>query len=383
MQPPTSPDLITEVTTALGSVHDPEIRRPITDLGMVESVSADGQGHVDIAIKLTIVGCPAADKIERDVLAAASSVAGVSTVSVALSVMTPEERQAFVDTVRGDRAKLPVQFGPDSLTRIIAVTSGKGGVGKSSITVGLAVALAQRGLSVGIIDADVHGFSIPGLLGLGEDARPTKVGELILPPEAHGVKVISIGMFLPEGESKTSAVAWRGPMLHRTLEQFVRDVWFGDLDVLLLDLPPGTGDIALTLGQLLPQAEVLVVTTPQAAAADVAVRSGMVARQLGQRVIGVVENMSAFLQPDGSTVPLFGEGGGAAVAEKLSRGVSEPVELLARIPLTLSFREGGDAGRPSVLDAKDEAGSAVRSLAERVWMLGRGNSGRSLPVNPV
>lgn len=370
------------VTAALSNVYDPEIRRPITELGMVEAVSVDEQGLADVHVKLTIVGCPAAEAIERDVREAVSSTSGVTAVNVTLSVMTPEERAAFVTLVRGDRANLPDQFGPDSLTRVIAVTSGKGGVGKSSVTVGVAVALAQRGLSVGIIDADVHGFSVPGLLGLSDDARPTKVGELILPPEAFGVRVISIGMFLPEGEAKTAAVAWRGPMLHRTLEQFVREVWFGDLDFLLLDLPPGTGDVALSMGQLLPHAEVIVVTTPQPAAADVAVRSGMVARQLGQRVIGVVENMAGFQQADGTTLSLFGEGGGAAVAAALSRDAEEPVELLASIPLSLQFREAGDAGRPATLDADDAASAALIALAEKIatsWGAGR----RSLPISPV
>lgn len=380
---PQHPDLAAAVTSALAQVNDPEIRRPITELGMVDSVTADDAGVVHICIKLTIVGCPAADKIERDVRAAAESTAGVTAVNVTLDVMTAEERSAFVQTVRGARAQLPNQFGPDSLTRVIAVTSGKGGVGKSSLTVGVAVALAAKGLSVGIIDADVHGFSVPGLLGLNDDARPTKVGDLILPPEAFGVRVISIGMFLPEGQAKTAAVAWRGPMLHRTLEQFVREVWFGDLDVLLLDLPPGTGDVALSMGQLLPNAEVLVVTTPQTAAADVAIRSGLVARQIGQRVIGVVENMSGFTQPDGTTVPLFGEGGGAAVAEALSAGGAERVELIARIPLTLAFREAGDTGQPAVLDPNDPAGEAVRNLADRVWMLGAGQPRRTLPVTPA
>ncbi|PIJ13707.1 sodium:proton antiporter, partial [Leucobacter sp. OLES1] len=248
------------VWAALDRVKDPEILRPVTELGMVDSVrvSPDGAAHVGIA--LTIAGCPAARRIESEVHEAAGTTAGIASADVSVRVMSPEERRAFTERVRGDRAKRPQQFGPDSLTRVIAVTSGKGGVGKSSLTAGLAVALAVQGLRVGLVDADVFGFSIPGILGLSRDGRvegPTRVDDLILPPVAHGVKVISIGMFLGDQDPRSTAVSWRGPMLHRTMEQFLRDVWFGDLDVLLLDLPPGTGDIAISLGQLLPHAQVL------------------------------------------------------------------------------------------------------------------------------
>ncbi|CAN5203783.1 hypothetical protein BH09ACT5_BH09ACT5_19180 [soil metagenome] len=245
------------VRQALARVIDPEIRRPITELDMIAGVTAEG-GTATVDLKLTIVGCPAADTIERDVREAALG-AGAAVVTVNVSVMSPEERAALTAKLRGGRPKT-LQFGPESLTRIYAVTSGKGGVGKSTLTANLGVALAGRGLRVGIVDADVFGFSIPGLLGVA-GAKPTQVDDMILPPVAHGVKVISIGMFV-EGNT---AVSWRGPMLHRTLQQFLTDVFFGDLDVLLLDLPPGTGDIAISLGQLLPQAEVIVVTTPQAA----------------------------------------------------------------------------------------------------------------------
>ena len=299
--------------------------------------------------------------------------------------MTPRERTAFTERVRGGKPARVNQFGPDSLTRVIAVTSGKGGVGKSSVTAGLAVAFAERGLAVGLIDADVFGFSIPALLGQSVDGvtvQPTQVGDMILPPIAHGVKSISIGMFLGEQDTRNTAVSWRGPMLHRTITQFLSDVWFGDLDVLLLDLPPGTGDIAISLGQLLPQAEVLVVTTPQPAAADVAVRSALVARQSGQTVIGVVENMSGLAQPDGSVLELFGSGGGAEVAARLTDPEHGEVPLLGTIPLSVAFREAGDAGTPAVLAAPgDPAARALTAVADRVLGRGRGLAGRPLGLS--
>lgn len=344
---------------SLARVIDPELRRPITELDMVAGASVDAAGRASIDLRLTIVGCPAADTIERDVRAAAAGTPGVTSVSVDVGVMTREQRDALTARLRGGRPKA-MQFGADSLARIIAVTSGKGGVGKSSLTANLGVALAEQGLRVGIVDADVFGFSIPGLLGVA-GAKPTKVGDMILPPVAYGVKVISIGMFVDEG----TPVSWRGPMLHRTLTQFLTDVFFGDLDVLLLDLPPGTGDIAISLGQLLPQAEVLVVTTPQPAAAEVAERSGLVARQTGQTVIGVVENMAG---------GIFGSGGGADAAARLQ------VPLLASIPLSLALREGGDAGHPVVLaDPLDPAALVILDLADRLAKRPRGLAGRSLP----
>jgi ATP-binding protein involved in chromosome partitioning len=316
------------------------------------------------------VGCPAADTIERDVRAAAAGVPGVTTVDVSVGVMSREQRTALTARLKGTRTS---QFGPDSLTRILCVTSGKGGVGKSTLTANLAVALAERGLAVGVVDADVFGFSIPGLLGVG-GSRPTRVGELILPPVAHGVKVISIGMFTEPG----TAVSWRGPMLHRTMQQFLTDVFFGDLDILLIDLPPGTGDVAISLGQLLPQAEVLVVTTPQAAAADVAERSALVARQTGQSVLGVVENMAGLPQPDGSVLELFGTGGGEAVSQRLD------APLLASIPLSIALREGGDAGAPVVLtDPGDPAAAAILALADRLVVRSTPLAGRPLGVSPT
>ncbi len=352
---------------------DPEIRRPVTELDMIGAVSVDDAGAASIDLKLTIVGCPAAATIERDVRAAAESAEGITAVDVRVSVMTREERDALIARIRPAKAS---QFGADSLTRIFAITSGKGGVGKSTLTANLAVAIAAEGLRVGLIDADVFGFSIPGLLGIA-GSKPTRVGDMILPPVAFDVKVISIGMFL---ESST-AVSWRGPMLHRTINQFLTDVFFGDIDVLLIDLPPGTGDVAISLGQLLPHAEVIVVTTPQAAAAEVAERSAIVARQTGQTVIGVVENMAGFAQPDGSVLELFGSGGGADAASRLSTP-EQPVPLLASVPLSLALREGGDAGRPVVLEyPEDAAARVIRALAHDLATRGRGLAGRKLGLS--
>ncbi|WP_240640698.1 P-loop NTPase [Microbacterium sp. 10M-3C3] len=373
------------VRARVDAVTDPELRRPLGDLGMVRDVRvADGVAHVEIA--LTIVGCPAADRIERDVRAAAAD-PRVRDVRLEVGVMTPDERHALTDRLRGGRAARTMPFGPDSLTRVIAVTSGKGGVGKSTVTANLAVALARRGLRVGLVDADVHGFSIPGLLGLvdadGLPPSPTRIDDLMLPPVAYDVKTISIGMFLRRpGAQATDAVAWRGPMLHRTVQQFLTDVHFGDLDVLLLDMPPGTGDVAISVGQLLPHADVLVVTTPQAAASDVAVRSGRVARQSGQRVVGVIENMAAMTLPDGTTLDLFGAGGGAAVAASLSAG-DAPVPLLGSIPLSPALRAGGDTGLPVVVaDPADAAAAAIDAIAAALVAGGRGLAGRALPVRP-
>ena len=383
----TDAELTSAVLTAVGAVTDPELRRPLSELQMVSDVRAQ-DGVARVAVALTIVGCPASDRIEADVRRAAASVPGIREVEITLGVMTPEERAALTERLRGGRARREMPFGPGSLTRVIAVTSGKGGVGKSTLTANLAVALAATGLSVGLVDADVHGFSIPGLLGLigpdGTVPQPTRIDDLMIPPVAHGVKVVSIGMFLRRGpdDAPLGAVAWRGPMLHRTVQQFLTDVWFGDLDILLLDMPPGTGDIAISVGQLLPDAEVLVTTTPQSAAADVAIRSGLVARQTGQRVMGVVETMAPLTLPDGTTLDLFGTGGGAAVARTLSTP-DETVELLASVPLSPALRADGDAGTPVVLAHPDDpAARAIRDLAATLARSPRGLSGRSLPLRP-
>lgn len=377
------------VRRAVGAVVDPELRRPLSELDMLRAISVverEGETLASVGIALTIVGCPAAARIESDVRSAAASVPGVTAVELKVGVMSPDERRALTEKLRGGRPAREMPFGPGSLTRVIAVTSGKGGVGKSTITANLAVALAARGLAVGLVDADVHGFSIPGLLGLvgpdGSVPQPTRIDDLMLPPVAHGVKVISIGMFLRRsgGDAPLGAVAWRGPMLHRTVQQFLTDVYFGDLDVLLLDMPPGTGDIAISVGQLLPHAEVLVVTTPQAAASEVAVRSGLVARQTGQRVSGVVENMAALTLPDGTTLDLFGAGGGQEVAAALSEG-DAAVPLLGSVPLSPALRTDGDAGTPVVLaHPADAAATAIRAIADAIAGAPRGLAGRSLPL---
>ncbi|MGL4340766.1 MAG: Mrp/NBP35 family ATP-binding protein [Rhodoglobus sp.] len=373
VEPPSA--LEEAVWQSLAQVIDPEIRRPITELNMIGAVTVQG-GAASVELKLTITGCPAAESIERDVRAATISTDGVTSTQVTVRVMTREERDALTEKLRGGRAKA-AQFGPDSLTRIYAITSGKGGVGKSTLTANLAVCLAERGLRVGVIDADVFGFSIPGLLGIA-GTQPTKLGGMILPPIAHGVKVISIGMFV-DGRA---AVSWRGPMLHRTIQQFLTDVFFGDLDILVLDLPPGTGDIAISLGQLLPQAEVIVVTTPQAAAVEVAERSALVARQTGQRVIGVIENMAGLTQADGTVLELFGSGGGADAAARLSTP-EQPVPVLGSIPLSVALREGGDHGMPVVLtQPEDPASQVIRTIAERLATRERGLVGRKLGLSP-
>ncbi len=386
--PPT--DVLADaVRRALTRVIDPEIRKPITELDMVGEVSVSDAGTAEVGLKLTIVGCPAAATIERDVHDAAASVAGVTSVSVDVSVMSKQERAALTTKLRGPGQRV-MPFGPGTLTRVYAITSGKGGVGKSTLTANLAVALAARGLSVGLVDADVYGFSIPGILGLVDEdgfaARPTRVDDMILPPVAHGVKVISIGMFIdPEQASATGgAVAWRGPMLHRTITQFLTDVYFGDLDVLLLDLPPGTGDVAISIGQLLPNADVIVLTTPQAAAADVAERSGLVAMQTGQNVYGVIENMAGLVTPDGSVLDVFGAGGGAEVARRLGERKGTDVPLLASVPISVALRTGGDVGAPVVLaDPADPAATAIAAVADTLARRGRDLAGRRLGLAPV
>ena len=323
------------IRTALAAVNDPEIRRPITDLGMVADVAVGDGGEVVVRILLTVAGCPMKDTLTRDVTAAAVTVPGVSSVRVDLDVMSPEQRKGLQTLLRGDAAEPVIPFAqPGSRTRVYAVASGKGGVGKSSVTVNLAVALAQRGLSVGVVDADIYGFSVPRMLGV--QGKPTQVERMIMPPQAHGVKVISIGMFTPGN----TAVVWRGPMLHRALQQFLADVFWGDLDILLMDLPPGTGDIAISVAQLVPSAEILVVTTPQQAAAEVAERAGSIALQTHQQVVGVVENMSWLELPGGERMEVFGSGGGQAVAEKLSTALGARVPAPHRRLLRRRVRKG-------------------------------------------
>ena len=359
------------VHAALATVIDPELRRPITELGMVESVDISAEGRVRLAVLLTIAGCPLRDTITADSEKALSAVPGVTAVEVELKVMNQAQRDALKEQLRGAGGQRGIPFNePGSLTKVFAVASGKGGVGKSSLTVNLACALAAQGLRVGIVDADVYGFSVPGLMGITQ--APTRVDDMILPPVAYGVKVISIGMFVTGNQP----VAWRGPMLHRALEQFLTDVYFGDLDALFLDLPPGTGDIAISVAQLLPKAEILVVTTPQAAAADVAERAGAIATQTGQSVAGVIENMSYLEMPDGGRMELFGSGGGAVLAERLTATVGADVPLLGQIPLDILLREGGDAGAPIVLSRPETpAAIALNGIAGKLAAKPRGLAG--------
>ena len=369
-----------QVRAALARVQDPEIRRPITELDMVKSVVIGQDGTVDVEIYLTVAACPLKDKLSADITAQVGALAGVRSVRVGLDVMSTEQRQALQSKLRGDRPEREIQFAkPGSLTRVFAVASGKGGVGKSSVTVNLAAAMAAKGLKVGIVDADIYGHSIPRMLGVTD--RPTQVQDMIMAPIAHGVRVISIGMFTPGNEP----VVWRGPMLHRALQQFLADVYWGDLDVLLLDLPPGTGDIAISVAQLVPNAEILVVTTPQQAAAEVAERAGTIALQTRQRIAGVVENMSWLPCPHcGEKVDVFGEGGGATVAEALTRATGAQVPLLGQVPIDVRLRVGGDEGMPLVLSHPDEPAAVVlQGIADRLTVRARGLVGMSLSVSPA
>jgi ATP-binding protein involved in chromosome partitioning len=339
---------------------------------MVESAVLS-QGTATVKILLTIAGCPMRSTIQDEATAALQAVAGVQQVNVDLGVMDPQQRADLRESLASRRTPFS---DPSSLTRVIAVASGKGGVGKSSITANLACQLASQGLKVGLIDADVHGFSIPSLMGISQN--PTRVDDMILPPVAHGVKVISIGMFLDSNQP----VIWRGPMLHRALEQFLSDVYFGDLDYLFLDLPPGTGDMAISVSQLLPNSELLVVTTPQSTATEVAERAGTIALQTDQKVIGVVENMSFLQLPNGTRMEVFGSGGGAKLSDSLSQQLDYPVQLLTQIPLEESVRVGSDEGRPVVLSSpQSPAAFALRELAGKLEQRPRGLAGRSLPMS--
>lgn len=366
-----------QVREALSSVQDPEIRRPITDLDMVDTVRIDGT-TVHVRILLTTAGCPLRGTITADVTRVLSALDGVEDVRVEMGAMDDAQRKALREKLNGGRPEREIPFArPDSLTRVIAVTSGKGGVGKSSMTANLAAALADAGLKVGVMDADIYGFSIPRMLGV--TTEPQVIDGMIIPPVgASGVKVVSIGMFVADGQ----AVIWRGPMLHRALQQFLADVFWGDLDVLLIDMPPGTGDVAISIAQLLPNSQILVVTTPQVAAAEVAERAGSIATQTHQQVIGVVENMSYLPQPDGSRLEIFGSGGGASVAARLTAQLGHEVPLLAQVPLDIALREGGDAGAP-VASGEGPAAEVLRGLAEGLRPTDRGLAGRPLGVRPL
>ena len=376
---PTAPPGPDAVRAALATVDDPEIRRPVTELGMVKDVVVHPDGRVDVALYLTVAGCPMKDTLTSSVTAAVSALDGVSGVTVELDVMSPEQREQLKTLLRGGTPEKEVPFArAGSRTRVFAVASGKGGVGKSSVTVNLAVALAQQGLAVGVVDADVHGFSVPRMLGVTRS--PTRVDDMILPPLALDIKVISIGMFVPGNQ----AVVWRGPMLHRALQQFLVDVFWGELDVLLLDLPPGTGDIAISVAQLLPGSELLIVTTPQQAAAEVAERAGSIAVQTRQHVAGVIENMSWLELPDGSRMEVFGSGGGRAVADSLTRSLGHEVPLLGQVPLDVRVREGGDVGVPVVLgDPDSPAATALRGIARGLSRRRQSLVGRQLGLSPT
>ena len=377
---PSDADLRAAISTALDTVIDPEIGRPITELGMVESVDIVGD-TIRIGVLLTISGCPMREEITARVQRAVGPLA--AKVEVSLGVMTEEQRVALRQTLRGGVEVKDIPFTrPGNLTQILAIASGKGGVGKSSVTANLAAALAASGRSVGILDADVYGHSIPRLLGATAPATQVD-GGLIMPPIAHGVRVMSVLPMKPGGV--TQPVPWRGPMLHKVLEQFLTDVWWGDLDFLLLDLPPGTGDVAISVAQLLPHARLIVVTTPQVAATEVSVRAGMMAAQTKQRVAGVIENMSSFPCPHcGEPMDLFGTGGGSLVAEQLSAALGTSVPLLGRIPFDVRLREGGDVGEPLVLsDPGSAAGAALTEVAAALGATPRGLVGTPLGITPA
>jgi ATP-binding protein involved in chromosome partitioning len=369
------------IHAALATVNDPEINRPITELGMVKSVDIARNGRVSVGVFLTVAGCPMRTTITERVTTAVLAVPDVTQVEVELDVMSDDQRAALRNQLRGHEQREIPFAKPGSTTKVFAIASGKGGVGKSSVTANLAVAMAAQGLSVGLVDADVYGHSIPRILNAMDP--PTMVEGMIMPPQSYGVRVISMLPFKPGGVAQP--VAFRGPMLHRALEQFLSDVWWGDLDVLLLDLPPGTGDIAISTAQLLPGAELVIVTTPQAASADVAVRAGTLAAQTHQKVAGVIENMSSFPCPHcGEPMDLFGIGGGQLVASMIGSELGTEVPLLGQIPFDVALREGGDSGQPLVLSTPDAPAAVVlRTIAELLGRKPRGLAGMSLGLTPA
>jgi ATP-binding protein involved in chromosome partitioning len=381
---PESPGLgsptVEQIMQALATVQDPEIRRPITDLGMVKSVKVGAGGAVRVDVFLTVSGCPLRDTITRDVKGAVGKLAGVSSVQVELDVMSQEQRQDLQGKLRGGKPEREIPFAsPASLTKVYAVASGKGGVGKSSVTVNLAAALAAMGQKVGLLDADIYGHSVPRMLGV--TGRPTQVEQMIMPPVAYGVKAISSGMLKKGNEP----LPLRGPILHRLLQQFLADVYWGDLDVLLLDLPPGTGDVAISAGHLIPGAELIVVTTPQMASAEVAERAGTLATQLHQRVVGVIENMAFLPCPHcGERIEVFGKGGGNAVAQVLSRLIGSNVPLLGEVPIDLRLREAADEGVPLVLgEPTAPAAAELIKIAQLIGARSRSLAGRQLGLTPA
>ena len=352
------------ILKALESVIDPELHRSVTELEMVRDVAVSADGHVDVTIALTVAGCPLRSSFDDQVQRFVGAVDGVTSVSLHFDVMSPEEKAALSSRLRGGRPEKSISLAPG--TRVVAIASGKGGVGKSTLTANLAAALAARGEKVGVLDADVYGHSIPHMLGVHQ--RPVVVDTMIVPPVRGALKLMSIGFFLDDN----SPVMWRGPMLHRALEQFLSDVHWGDLDTLVVDMPPGTGDVAISLGQLLPRAEVVIVTTPQPAAQQVAVRAAAMADKVGMHIVGVIENMSYLV---GTRQELFGSGGGQRLAEEIG------VPLLGQVPLDPVLREAGDAGVP-VLEAApaSEAAVAIGAVAERIQALRRGSIRKPLTV---
>lgn len=351
---------VAAVQVAIGKVQEPDIRKSLGELSMLRDVVVT-DGVVDATIALIVAGHPLREELRIEISAAAMGVEGVDAVDVTFTVMTEEERVAAAALLRsGDAGAREIAVAkPGSKTRIIGISSGKGGVGKSSVTTNLGVALAGQGKSVGIIDADVWGFSIPKMMGI--ERAPTVIEDILLPPTAHGVAVISMDFFVQPGQ----AVIWRGPMLHKALEQFLVDVHWGDLDYLLIDMPPGTGDVAISISQYLPKSEILIVTTPQPTAQRVAVRAGLMARKVNQEIIGVIENMSWFIGDDGKKYEIFGAGGGEALAEELD------VPFLGKIPLVIAMREGADVGRPiTVVEPEGEAARAFEDLASVIVKTG-------------
>ena len=372
-------NFIDSLNDALSKVQDPELHRSITELGMVEELT-EVNGDVSIKVLLTISGCPMQDRLRGDITTALKNVEGVKSVELAFGVMSQEQRDYVKKVVRGGREKTITFAQPESLTRVIGIASGKGGVGKSSVTANLGVAFAKKGLRVGILDADVYGHSIPRLMGL-MGQRPTAIDQLFIPLESFGVKVVSMEMFKPE---RSDPVAYRGPLLHRVLEQLLSDAHWGDLDVLLIDLPPGTGDLAISLGQLIPNSEIVVVTTPQIAAAEVAERAGRIAHQIHQRVIGVIENMSEYGCPTcGEKIALFGSGGGEETSRRLSALVGIDVPLLGKLAFNPELRTGGDDGVPLVQAAPDsDSAQSILAIAEILVKRSKSLVGVRLGISP-
>ena len=370
--------IVERIHEALKGVSDPELHRPLPELGLVQSVEFV-DGVAAITILLTISGCPMRDRLQKDISDSLEPIIEVKSLDLTFGVMNEEQRNNVKKLLNGGREKFIPFAQPDSLTRVIGIASGKGGVGKSSVTANLAVAAAQKGLKVGILDADVYGHSIPRLMGI-VGKRPTAIDQTFIPVEAFGVKVVSMEMFKPE---RSDAVAFRGPMLHKVLEQLLSDAYWGDLDLLLLDLPPGTGDIAISLGQLLPASEIVVVTTPQVAAAEVSERAGRIAHQLKQHIIGVIENMSdSACAKCGEPIAIFGNGGGLETAKQLSELVGADISLIGQIPFTTALREGGDLGNPIVIsDPTCPASESFAAIVEKITLRPKSLVGVRLSVS--